>query len=208
LVVIERGCTSARPATKSRADHSRQNPRNRLGGTQKRKAACVATSGQETPKEGSDSESAIAHPIDKAISIGGSIERKGSRTDTKVYGARPPTTRRRPSLPAHYVEHRHRGRCNAFTSSQRRAHPYIALFVGRQDHRHCRFLSNPMLALNSRRPLIDRPRMPRTPGCDESIGRFVRACTGCFWGKADIERQVMPVDPVENDPKETSRFHP
>jgi hypothetical protein len=28
-------------------------------------------------------------------------------------------------------------------------------------------------------------------------------CIGCFWGKADIKWQAMPVDPVENDPKQT-----
>jgi hypothetical protein len=88
--LIERGCTSARPATKSRADHSRQNPRNRLGHTKRKgRLRCHKRpkSREETPKEGSDSESATAHPIDKAIATGGSIERKGSRTDTKVYTA-------------------------------------------------------------------------------------------------------------------------
>jgi hypothetical protein len=40
---------------------------------------------EETPKEGSDS----GIPLAKTIAISGSIERKGSRTDTKVYGARP-----------------------------------------------------------------------------------------------------------------------
>jgi hypothetical protein len=30
---------------------------------------------------------------------------------------------------------------------------------------------------------------------------------GCFWGKADIEWQAMPVDPVEIDPTRTFLTH-
>ena len=64
-----------------------------MGVHTKRKAACVATSGpksrEETPKEGSDSAGGYRIPLVKTIAISGSIERKGSRTDTKVYGARP-----------------------------------------------------------------------------------------------------------------------
>jgi len=48
---------------------------------------------EETPKEGSDSGVGLGGryriPLAKTIAISGSIERKGSRTDTKVYGARP-----------------------------------------------------------------------------------------------------------------------
>src|SRR6202795_1865085 len=48
---------------------------------------------EETPKEGSDSGVGVGGryriPLAKTIAISGSIERKGSRTDTKVYGARP-----------------------------------------------------------------------------------------------------------------------
>ena len=29
------------------------------------------------------------------------------------------------------------GRCSALASSPRRAHPHVALLIGRQDHRHC-----------------------------------------------------------------------
>jgi hypothetical protein len=47
---------------------------------------------EETPKEGSDSGVGLGGryriPLAKTIAISGSIERKGSRTDTKVYGAR------------------------------------------------------------------------------------------------------------------------
>src|SRR6266436_2588454 len=44
---------------------------------------------EETPKEGSDSGVGGRYriPLAKTIAISGSIERKGSRTDTKVYGA-------------------------------------------------------------------------------------------------------------------------
>src|SRR5712672_2023831 len=48
---------------------------------------------EETPKEGSDSGVGVGGryriPLAKTIVISGSIERKGSRTDTKVYGVRP-----------------------------------------------------------------------------------------------------------------------
>src|SRR6266436_4636220 len=48
---------------------------------------------EETPKEGSDSGVGLGGRyrirLAKTIAISGSIERKGSRTDTKVYGARP-----------------------------------------------------------------------------------------------------------------------
>ena len=45
---------------------------------------------EETPKEGSDSAGGgYRIPSAKTIAISGSIERNGSRTDTKVYGARP-----------------------------------------------------------------------------------------------------------------------
>jgi hypothetical protein len=48
---------------------------------------------EETPKEGSDSGVGVGGryriPQAKTIAISGSIERKGSRTDTKVYDARP-----------------------------------------------------------------------------------------------------------------------
>jgi hypothetical protein len=43
---------------------------------------------EETPKEGNDS-GGYRIPLAKTIAISGSIGRKGSRTDTKVYGARP-----------------------------------------------------------------------------------------------------------------------
>ena len=47
---------------------------------------------EETPKEGSDSGVGLGGryriPLAKTIASSGSIERKGSRTDTKVYGAR------------------------------------------------------------------------------------------------------------------------
>ena len=48
---------------------------------------------EETLKEGSDSGAGLGDryriPLAKTIAISGSKERKGSRTDTKVYGARP-----------------------------------------------------------------------------------------------------------------------
>ena len=46
----------------------------------------------ETPKESSDSGVGLGRyrvPLAKTIAISGAIERKGSRTDTKVYGVRP-----------------------------------------------------------------------------------------------------------------------
>jgi hypothetical protein len=64
---------------------------------------------EETPKEGSDSGSATAYPTDKVIAIGGSIERKGHGPIRRFVALAHKTdhfrTRRRPSLPAHYVEH-------------------------------------------------------------------------------------------------------
>ena len=73
-----------------------QRPGKRWGYT-KRKAACVATSGPSLGRK-RPRRAAIAGwgwggryriPLAKTIAISGSIERKGSRTDTKVYGARP-----------------------------------------------------------------------------------------------------------------------
>jgi hypothetical protein len=60
-----------------------------IGVTQKGKAACVATSGpslgRKCPWEGSDSAGGYRILIAKTIAISGSIVRKGSRDDTKVY---------------------------------------------------------------------------------------------------------------------------
>jgi len=57
-----------------------------------RRAACVATSGpslgRKRPRRAAISGGRYRIPLAKTIAISGSIERKGSRTDTKVY-ARP-----------------------------------------------------------------------------------------------------------------------
>ena len=68
-----------------------------MGGAHKKKGRLRChkrpKSREETPKEGSDSGVGLGGryriPLAKTIAISGSIERKGSRTDTKVYGARP-----------------------------------------------------------------------------------------------------------------------
>jgi hypothetical protein len=66
-----------------------------MGGAHKKKGRLRChkrpKSREETPKEGSDSGVGGSYriPLAKTIAISGSIERKGSRTDTKVYGARP-----------------------------------------------------------------------------------------------------------------------
>jgi hypothetical protein len=74
-----------------------QRTRKTMGGAHKEKGRLRChkrpKSREETPKEGSDSGVGLGGryrtPLPKTIAISGSIERKGSRTDTKVYGARP-----------------------------------------------------------------------------------------------------------------------
>ena len=68
-----------------------------MGGAHKKKGRLRChkrpKSREETPKEGSDSGVGVGGryriPLAKTIAIGGSIERRGSQTNTKVYGARP-----------------------------------------------------------------------------------------------------------------------
>ncbi len=74
-----------------------KDPENDGGCTKKKKGRLRChkrpKSREETPKDGSDSGVGLGGryrtPLAKTIAISGSIERKGSRTDTKVYGARP-----------------------------------------------------------------------------------------------------------------------
>src|SRR6266481_8524888 len=86
-------CGRAVPAV----PHAPQRTREIDGGAHKKKGRLRChrrpKSREETPKEGSDSGVGLGgryriSPA-KTIAISGSIERKGSRTDTKVYGVRP-----------------------------------------------------------------------------------------------------------------------
>ena len=88
-----KGCGRAVPALCSVPQRTRKT----MGGAHKKKGRLRChkrpKSREETPKEGSDSGVGLGGryhiPLAKTIAISGSIERKGSRTDTKVYGARP-----------------------------------------------------------------------------------------------------------------------
>src|SRR5712671_143477 len=88
-----KGCGRAVPALCSVPPRTRKTMR----GAHKKKGRLRChkrpKSREETPKEGSDSGVGLGGryriPLAKTIAISGSIERKGSRTDTKVYGARP-----------------------------------------------------------------------------------------------------------------------
>src|SRR5229473_1036899 len=88
-----KGCGRAVPALCSVPQRTRKTMR----GAHKKKGRLRChkrpKSREETPKEGSDSGVGLGGryriPLAKTIAISGSIERKGSRTDTKVYGARP-----------------------------------------------------------------------------------------------------------------------
>src|SRR5258705_4841827 len=88
-----KGCGRAVPALCSVPPRTRKT----MGGAHKKKGRLRChkrpKSREETPKEGSDSGVGLGGryriPLAKTIAISGSIERKGSRTDTKVYRARP-----------------------------------------------------------------------------------------------------------------------
>jgi hypothetical protein len=93
----------------------------------KRKAACVATSGpslgRKRPRWAAIAGSASAGPIDKTTRLAAQLNVGtgwGSKRGNGLYegeGARPskpiPSARRRPSLLAHYVEHRGPHHCQS-----------------------------------------------------------------------------------------------